>query len=51
MAVQAKTTIMWEKENNNEIVCIQSEVQTHVAQEEQILVEFIDGVYTVQIQI
>ena len=42
---------MWDKENDYETVCIQSEVQVHVAQEEHILVEFIDGAYTVQIQI
>ena len=43
--------IMRYKENNYETVCIQSEVQMHVAQEGHMLVEFIDRVYTVQIQI
>ena len=33
---------MREEENDYEIVCIRIEVRTHVAQEEHILVEFID---------
>ena len=39
--LKTKTMITWEKENHFEIFCIQSKIRTYIAQDELVLVEFI----------